>query len=67
MRVLIADDHDLLRDALSLFLEPLGIACVTVGELPKAILALKEKGPSISSSSTMTCRGCTALTASISC
>lgn len=46
MRILIADDHDLLRDTLVLFLQnQQGLEPVGVRDLPEALAALTENGP----------------------
>lgn len=45
MRILIADDHDLLRDTLALFLESQGIAAVAARDVPSALAALDADGP----------------------
>lgn len=46
MRVLIADDHDLLRDTLVSFLaQQGGIETVTVGDLHGAVAAIEAEGP----------------------
>lgn len=46
MRVLIADDHDLLRDTLVSFLaQQGGIETVTAADLPAAVTAIKAEGP----------------------
>jgi two-component system nitrate/nitrite response regulator NarL len=46
MRILIADDHDLLRDTLVLFLENEGsIDAVAVGSYPEAVSRIETDGP----------------------
>lgn len=45
MRCIIADDHDLLRDTLVLFLESQGIDAVSVKDLPSAIDMIRSDGP----------------------
>lgn len=46
MRVLIADDHDLLRDTLVSFLaQQGGIETVTAADLPGAVAAIEAEGP----------------------
>lgn len=45
MRILIADDHDLLRDTLVLFLESQKIEASSVKDLPTAIDAIRTDGP----------------------
>ena len=46
MRILLADDHDLVREAIAAFLASEGGATVAVaGSLPEAIAALEDKGP----------------------
>lgn len=46
MRILIADDHDLLRDTLVLFLQgQQGLEPVAVRDLPEALAALAADGP----------------------
>jgi len=46
MRILIADDHDLLRDTLVLFLQGQpGLEPVAVNDLPQALAAMAEQGP----------------------
>lgn len=45
MRCIIADDHDLLRDTLVLFLESQGIDAVSVKDLPSAIERIRGDGP----------------------
>ena len=45
MRVLIADDHDLLRDTLALFLQAAGICVQTVPDLAVALDRIAANGP----------------------
>lgn len=45
MRILIADDHDLLRDTLVLFLESQGIEAQSVKDLPSALDEVRRSGP----------------------
>ncbi len=45
MRILIADDHDLLRDTLVLFLESQGIEAQSVKDLPSALEEVRRSGP----------------------
>lgn len=45
MRILIADDHDLLRDTLVLFLESQNIDSVAVKDLPSALEKVRNDGP----------------------
>lgn len=45
MRILIADDHDLLRDTLVLFMESQGISAVSVKDLPSALGMIRSDGP----------------------
>lgn len=45
MRILIADDHDLLRDTLVLFLESQGIEAQSVKDLPSALERVRSHGP----------------------
>lgn len=45
MRILIADDHDLLRDTLVLFLESQKIEAMSVKDLPQALETVKKDGP----------------------
>lgn len=45
MRILIADDHDLLRDTLVLFLESQNIVSVAEKDLPSAIDKIRRDGP----------------------
>lgn len=45
MRVLIADDHDLLRDTLALFLQTAGICAETVPDLATALDRIAGAGP----------------------
>ncbi len=46
LRLLIADDHELVRDAIALFLRSEGgIETVTVGDLPSAVQAIETQGP----------------------
>jgi len=45
MRVLIADDHDLLRDTLALFLQAAGICVQTVPDLAVALDRIADGGP----------------------
>ena len=46
MRILIADDHDLLRDTLKLYLESqTGIEPVTARDLPEALSLMAKDGP----------------------
>ena len=45
MRILIADDHDLLRDTLVLFMESQGIGAVSVKDLPSALEMIRSDGP----------------------
>lgn len=46
MRVLIADDHDLLRDTLALYLEGTGgLGVRAVSDLSGALMALEREGP----------------------
>lgn len=46
MRILIADDHDLLRDTLKLYLEnQTGLEPVTAKDLPEALNIMKTEGP----------------------
>ncbi|WP_413717013.1 response regulator transcription factor [Silicimonas sp. MF1-12-2] len=46
MRILLADDHDLVREAIAAFLASEGGAMVDVaGTLPEAMTVLKDKGP----------------------
>lgn len=45
MRILIADDHDLLRDTLVAFLQGAEIDVVTAADLEQAIDAVRAKGP----------------------
>lgn len=45
MRVLIADDHDLLRDTLDLWFQKEGIDVTAVSDLPSAMLAVQANDP----------------------
>lgn len=45
MRVLIADDHELLRDALVLFLQSAGIAAEAEADLPGTLARIAGSGP----------------------
>ncbi len=45
MLILIADDHDLLKDTLVAFLQGAGIDVVTASNLDQAVVAVTEKGP----------------------
>jgi len=46
MKILLADDHDLVREAIAAFLASEGEASVvTTGSLPEAITEVKQKGP----------------------
>ncbi len=46
MRILIADDHDLLRDTLVLFLQGQpGLEPIAVRDLPEALAAMASQGP----------------------
>ncbi|MDX5356920.1 MAG: response regulator transcription factor [Rhodobacterales bacterium] len=45
MRVLIADDHELLRDALAAFLQHAGISTEAASDLPDALARVGRSGP----------------------
>lgn len=45
MRILIADDHDLLRDTLVLFLQSQSIDSIAVKDLPSALEKIRTDGP----------------------
>lgn len=45
MRVLIADDHELLRDALVLFLQSTGMEAEAEADLPGALARIADSGP----------------------
>jgi DNA-binding NarL/FixJ family response regulator len=45
MRILIADDHDLLRDTLVMYLETQGIRAAEARDLPEAIDTIRRDGP----------------------
>lgn len=45
MKILIADDHDLLRDTLVLFLNGEGMETVCVADLDDALVKIDEQGP----------------------